>query len=593
MRKFLRQPHLPLLAKELYEQALRPRTYWMRFLFGGLMLAMMALALRGIFNRNNLFPARMLGSGAELFETIFEIELFVIAMLLPAMIGPVIAGETEKKTLPLLLITDLRPWEILWQKLIARLVPAFTLLLLALPMVAVAYMLGGVDPWQLISGAIFLLSAVFLLGAICLWISAECRTAAGAVVACYLGAPPAFYLSGLLATNAGAELVGVIQQTFALWPGLEIRLLSDYGLPAHNWPSVAAGNQVNVLMVMPVWLACLFYGVLAHNALLRKFERPVDRSPETMRRLPLPARPRPLPDDEPVAWRQRYTRMGRSGSLGLAVVAAISTVLATALFLNDVDRGDRLLLGVLIGKCSLAIWTFGAMLLVLKAGGAFSMERSQDTLNVLLTTTLSGRELLRQKMVLMRRWTIALMLVLVALSLARFWIFMETSASWSKGLPIAGPALLAQIGAAVIYLPLLTWVGMGIGLCIAAHDRATSTAITVVAAWLLGGYALPMFVLESLGVSAGTPLWNLTLLSPATVLIEAELGTIGKHLWGPPWLIVTANFCVYRFLLWRLRRHLLTYADDYLGRAGERVRVRPKSPPTPAASTATVETEAT
>ena len=37
MSTFTRLFHLPLLAKELLEQAARPRTYWMRVAYGALL----------------------------------------------------------------------------------------------------------------------------------------------------------------------------------------------------------------------------------------------------------------------------------------------------------------------------------------------------------------------------------------------------------------------------------------------------------------------------------------------------------------------------------------------------------------------------
>ena len=178
--------------------------------------------------------------------------------------------------------------------------------------------------------------------------------------------------------------------------------------------------------------------------------------------------------------------------------------------------------------------------------------------------------MMRQKMVLMRRWMKAIAAVLIVLASLRVLAYVATAGDKGYALNSAALAGVCTVLGAVIYLPLVTWLGMMIGLCISSHDRAASTAITVIAAWLLGGLALPIFFLESLGVHSGAPLWDTTLLSPATMLVEAEFGTIDKHLWGSPWLIVAVNFILYGGLARIVRRHVLAHADEYLGRAAQR-----------------------
>ena len=60
-------------------------------------------------------------TGAELFRALGLAVMATIALVVPALVGPAVAGERERQTLELLLVTPLRPSRIIVGKLFAAL----------------------------------------------------------------------------------------------------------------------------------------------------------------------------------------------------------------------------------------------------------------------------------------------------------------------------------------------------------------------------------------------------------------------------------------------------------------------------------------
>ena len=89
--------------------------------------------------------------GIAFFHTFVSIQYVVVVLLTPVYVGGAIAIEKERKTLEFLLATDLRNREILFGKLIVRVMWLLTFVLAGLPLLALVQLFGGVDPEQLIA----------------------------------------------------------------------------------------------------------------------------------------------------------------------------------------------------------------------------------------------------------------------------------------------------------------------------------------------------------------------------------------------------------------------------------------------------------
>ena len=149
---------LPVISRELRAQARQPFTYWLRVLGLG---AMLGAATFFALDRG-LSP----GEGGQLFAFLHGTLLLSIWVLVPMSVADCLSQERREGTLGLLLLTPLRPWEIVLAKAAAHALRAFTLWLVVLPVMALAFLLGGVG-WReaLLSASINFSSLCLAIGA--------------------------------------------------------------------------------------------------------------------------------------------------------------------------------------------------------------------------------------------------------------------------------------------------------------------------------------------------------------------------------------------------------------------------------------------
>ena len=139
----------PLLAKELFEQAGRRRTYIIRFLYGALLFGGGLVILYGRAG-GEIDVAAGLGQGIETFRGIVELQFAAIYVFLPAMTAGALTLEKERDTLTLLFLTTMSPWTILLQKLGPACVSAFNAFTMCSDLPKVAFL--AMDAAKLITG---------------------------------------------------------------------------------------------------------------------------------------------------------------------------------------------------------------------------------------------------------------------------------------------------------------------------------------------------------------------------------------------------------------------------------------------------------
>ena len=186
MRRLLTRLGLPLLAKELIEQAARKRTYVVRVLYAIFLFFLAFVFFHGTLQIGAASPLAVLGRGREMFTTLLNLQFAGIYLFLPAITCSVLTQEKERASLQLLFLTRLGAWTILFEKLLSRLIPMFSYLLLSLPLLAFAYTLGGITSGQFWSGVGLLALAAVQMATLALACSAFFRTTSGAFIWSYL-----------------------------------------------------------------------------------------------------------------------------------------------------------------------------------------------------------------------------------------------------------------------------------------------------------------------------------------------------------------------------------------------------------------------
>src|SRR5882762_5975147 len=185
MRRYVTNP---MISKEL-RQRLRERRSW---LLPTLYLVVLSGIVVCVYYFSTDTGRRLRGAevqGADIGQAIFLAVVFTQIIVLLLM-GPVFSSgaitiEREQRTLAGLLTSLLTAPQIWWGKFVAALLYLLLLLCSALPLLAISFAFGGVEPMELLKATG---STILVLASICaigLWCSAIFRRSVHSTAACY------------------------------------------------------------------------------------------------------------------------------------------------------------------------------------------------------------------------------------------------------------------------------------------------------------------------------------------------------------------------------------------------------------------------
>lgn len=141
-----------------------------------------------------IFAAAMQGSrptgfapevGAVIYAALAMFQLVLLILAVPGLAAGAIAGERERQTLDLLLVTRLSAAQVVVGKLLAATGFALLLMFASLPVFGLIFLFGGFSLSRLGLSAVVYVVTVLLLGAVSLYFSALYRRTQTAVVAAY------------------------------------------------------------------------------------------------------------------------------------------------------------------------------------------------------------------------------------------------------------------------------------------------------------------------------------------------------------------------------------------------------------------------
>lgn len=174
-----------ILFKELRARARSPRTVLLLTFYLVLLGGLSYLYFRALADQPLRGGAQAAATGRAIFTSIVTVELLLVCFLTPSFTAGLVAGERERQTLDLLIITPIRSHSIVLGKLLAALAVVILLVVTAVPVQSVAFMLGGVDPLQIITASVLLLITALAFGALGLLSSAVMRSSLAATVLAY------------------------------------------------------------------------------------------------------------------------------------------------------------------------------------------------------------------------------------------------------------------------------------------------------------------------------------------------------------------------------------------------------------------------
>ncbi|MDB5390133.1 MAG: hypothetical protein JWM11_5779 [Planctomycetaceae bacterium] len=636
-RKRLRNLGLPLLMKELHEQSARRRTFLLRIVYAVLLMFTVGLVNANVLlelNQRGVSMTSNLGLGRSFLQSILWVQFVGIYLFFPAMVCGVLTVEKERNTLGLLLITKLSPWTIILEKFASRIVPMLTFLLISLPMMSFMYALGGLEPTTLFFGLWFLLLSVLQIAAVAVLASSFFSGTVGAFLGTYallglLAAGPAFVdfvlfnqsIRQFLRVNAAetAQFFLLLESNSSLDSYFSIYftnyldgvfappLLLRFHFEANEYfGSTASGTGmhsvtqclVGVLSGIPTLISVVLSLILARFFLVRRAftpsSNPVLRLFKWLDRQFVWANQRYAsgvvlvkesqvePGLDPVAWRETAKRsLGQFRYLVRVFVALECPTLGLVILAATGPKGNTAS-SEPVSALIFFLWIVSVVLIAVTSSNLIAGERSRQTLDVLLTAPITGRELVLQKMRGVRRlmWVCAIPL-LTCIAFQTWW---RTQLNFDDyGSLSYGPDdrslyqfawieyLITSLAGLAILFHMTLWLSFWLGMSRKSSSKAILTTLGVLVGWC----ALPMmFTLAILMwfYPSGPPdpqtsmfLWFLD--SPAFLVVYSEFQSL-RRMTPIPFLPVIINSLIYGCCYFGIRQHVLSQADACLSRIG-------------------------
>ena len=336
---------------------------------------------------------------ARSLVNLFFLGQYVLASLMaPSFAAGTITGEKERKTYEMLLASPLQPSAICIGKLVSSLAHLALLIFASLPIVMLCIPLGGVSLYEVLAAYLGLILSVLIFGAISVACSSYFQRTSASLVASYLFVLP--LALGAISLWAGLEELGRFRLlltmsvlpllafviVFVLLRGVAARLLHP--------PDVGSeGNEVVDLEQE------------AETAIGLVIRR--DQFPD---RLFAPPQRESLMEDgvNPVYDKEIHSEIFSQGTLMLRLVIQISMILAipimaVSLFIYP-QQAPWYVAYVLL---------FNMMVGPVFSAGSVTSERERQTLDLLLTTTITPWQILIGKLVAGLRVSSVLTLFLV------------------------------------------------------------------------------------------------------------------------------------------------------------------------------------
>jgi ABC-type transport system involved in multi-copper enzyme maturation permease subunit len=371
----------PVLQRELLINLRMKRAFVLLLLYQGLLAAVVYFA----WPREARLDLTTNPEAARRLVDLFFLGQYVLAsMMAPSFAAGAITGEKERKTYEMLLASPLRPSAIVLGKLLAALAHLAILIFTSLPIVMLCLPLGGVHPSELAAAYLALVISVATFGMISIACSSFFRRTAASLVVSYLLILP-LALFGALAWQMFAEYGTFrLMLTVSVLPAVSLFLCAALFINTSarlmHPPDVGSeGKEVVDL------------DEEAKEAVGLVIQR--DQFPD---RLFAPPKRTALLEDgaNPVYDKEIHSEIFSQGTLMLRVVIQVS--MGVAIFVMAV---------CLYIKPEYAAWyisyvvMFNMLVGPVFSAGSVTSERERQTLELLLTTTITPWQILWGKLI--------------------------------------------------------------------------------------------------------------------------------------------------------------------------------------------------
>lgn len=189
------------LENPVFRQSSRQRMRGART-YGCLIAYLLTLALVVIISYSTFLSTGQhrttSGLAQSLFETLVITQWFLVAFITPALTTSAITMEREQRTYDLLIMTPLSRFAIVWGKFSSAVAFVVVMILCGMPLVAVLFLMGGVDTGIMLQWYAGMLVSGVTLAAFGLMMSATCATSTLANLLTYGGLAVGYFLFAVI-----------------------------------------------------------------------------------------------------------------------------------------------------------------------------------------------------------------------------------------------------------------------------------------------------------------------------------------------------------------------------------------------------------
>ncbi len=412
--------------------------------------------------------------GQHLYLTIVSIELAIVLLVAPAMTAGAICLDKARGTLDHMLTTDLSNPEIVLGKLGGRLVPVLGLIACVLPLMAIASLLGGIDPNAVVGSFLAAIGCAVLGCSLAITLSVWGRKPQDVLMLTYLIITLWLFCRYLI----GLGWSGLGWSSLRFYAGAVFELIDGMNPFYLVWAPTLWSRDVSLLSYLAFLALCLIASgilvCLATVRIRRVAQTRFDRRPARTRRPWFAARtfkprrsllPGPSLDGNPVFWREWYrSKPSRFMHLVWIVYWGMGIVFVLLAFSSVVSGNTN---RDMIAVMNVFQVNLGLLLLAVSATTSLVEERVRGSMDILLSTPISTRSVVQGK------WLGAFRRVpqlLFAPALTTFFLACESGHWFSylnlMGLLLAYSALVVSLG-----LALATWqrrLERAVAMCVGA-----------------------------------------------------------------------------------------------------------------------------
>ena len=419
--------------------------------------------------------------GLMLFQITLYVELMLLVFFAALSAASTVSQEKDRRTFILLLLTDMYDYEIVLGKLVGSLLPLAALLLTTVPILSMLLLLGGIDPSQVIQGALVLGASAFaagsLGGVIALWRERTFQALALSVLCLVLY----FCLSqgvGILGPYLSQEVNWNVVQA---WLDPFIVMQSVLSPPASGWSGIPPAYGFTFVML--VW--CLLLNGLgiwklrkwnpSGEPIMQREKQAADpeaglNSEELSTfRAKAHAAPGAVREvgDNPILWREIKTLA--YGRRPLLVKLAYGLVLALIVYFAYSELrqpGGRAAYAAAYGLVPVTVLSM--LLISAQAVTSITSERDGGALDILLVTDVSPYEFVFGKIlgVIYNTWQFIVPPILMAAFYAFEGVLTKTPDTLSMGARFATnfAPMLTVIGAILLLFSFALVLGLHVAL---------------------------------------------------------------------------------------------------------------------------------